>query len=397
MPRETVPGRLADEQGVALPLALLTLLILSMLVIAFGTLATTEPVIANNQLMVAQARAIAEAGVERAIWGLNHSTDPQGIPDPLGQAPAPYDGSQLVMLSVGGVSYGGFRVWVTNGGVANERQVVADGWVPNDAAAARKAKQRIMVTLQKVRFPDPPAGLAVRGELQVGGNTQIDARGDSTCGNKAGTWTTGLTTISGNARIWGQDENETPNQPTDVLQNKSTEIFDQFAFTDADLDLLKAIAKSRGTYYQGTVTFNSSNRLPNGLVFIDTVSGGNIGPSTPTTDFASVSIHGGAPADPSGVFSGWLIVNGGLAISGSFQMRGMVCVQNDLSYTGTGTGQIVGAVITRNIRNISSTTIDTNIGGSAAIVYHCAYARDGGGQVPQGWLIKAGTYKEVSG
>jgi type II secretory pathway component PulK len=58
---------LRDQQGIALPMALLTLLILSTLVIAFAMLATSEPLIATNQKRVAQARAIAESGLERAM------------------------------------------------------------------------------------------------------------------------------------------------------------------------------------------------------------------------------------------------------------------------------------------------------------------------------------------
>src|SRR5216684_750462 len=65
------------ERGVALPMALMCLLILSALIVA------SEPVLANNQLQVAQARAVAESGVERAIWGLNNPANASGIPNPL--------------------------------------------------------------------------------------------------------------------------------------------------------------------------------------------------------------------------------------------------------------------------------------------------------------------------
>ncbi len=54
-------------------MAMLALLILSALVVGFSVLSATEPTIANNQLMVAQARSLAEAGVERAVWALHES------------------------------------------------------------------------------------------------------------------------------------------------------------------------------------------------------------------------------------------------------------------------------------------------------------------------------------
>ncbi|MEK7838438.1 MAG: PilX N-terminal domain-containing pilus assembly protein, partial [candidate division NC10 bacterium] len=87
---------LSGQRGIALPMALIALLILTALVVAFSVLSTSEPTIAANHLRVAQARALAEAGVERAVWALTNSTATGGLLDPLpSPVPAPYDGSQL--------------------------------------------------------------------------------------------------------------------------------------------------------------------------------------------------------------------------------------------------------------------------------------------------------------
>jgi hypothetical protein len=94
-------------------MAMLTLLILSVLIIGFSVLSSSEPTIANNQLRVAQARSLAEAGVERAIWALNRG-DSTALP--------PYDGSQLVPVVTGGNTLGGFRVTVTAGAAALRTQ-----------------------------------------------------------------------------------------------------------------------------------------------------------------------------------------------------------------------------------------------------------------------------------
>ena len=56
--RRRIIGLLTNERGIALPMALLALLVLSTLVIAFALLATSEPLVATNQKMVAQARAV---------------------------------------------------------------------------------------------------------------------------------------------------------------------------------------------------------------------------------------------------------------------------------------------------------------------------------------------------
>ena len=393
--------KLRCQRGIALPMALMILMILSVLIAAFSMLAASEPVLATNQLQVAQARAVAESGLERAIWALNNPGDPAGIPNPLVMAAAPYDGSTAVPVSVNGAQIGTFTVSVTNGATSNERNVVATAWGIAGSGTVLKAKQKITATVYQIRFLDPPAALVVRGEISAGGNSNVDSRSDTSCGNKAGTWSNGVTTIGGSATIYGHDGDNVANQGGDAVQNVLNSAFDPYTYSNSELSALKALAKAQGTYYQGTVSFNASTRLPNGIIYVDTVSGQNIdlngANTTPTSDFASVDIHGNAPADASGIFSGWLIVAGSLSISGNFQMHGMIYVQNDLTYTGTGTGQIDGAIISQNIRDVSATTIDTNTGGNAAIIYNCNYAKYGGGQVPQTWTIESGTYKEISG
>ena len=413
--------RLRDERGIALPMSLLALLILSTLVIAFALLASSEPLVATNQKMVAQARSVAESGLERAIWALNNPTDPNGIPEPLvGAAPAPYDGSAGIPILVNGTQIGLAFVTVTNGVNPNERNVVTVGWVPTNTGSTAKAHQKIQATVSKFLFraSPPPAALTVAGEINAGGNVNIDSRADLSCGAKDGTWSNGTTDTGGSATIYGADGNNTANQSvsgmgaaiTDKRKDVPTSAFDPYILKNADMNTLKAYAIKNGTYFKGSavqgMTFNSGNKLPNGIVFIDTVSGNNIDYNadgtpctgcTPTSDFASVDIHGGFAADPSGIFSGMIVVAGSLAIDGDVTMHGMVYTVNDLTYVGTGNGEIDGAVFSQNVRDVSSTTVDTNGGGNAQINYNCNYASNPGGQLPQGFSIAPGTYKEVSG
>ncbi len=400
------------ERGVALPMALMCLLILSALIVAFSMMAASEPVLANNQLQVAQARAVAESGVERAIWGLNNPANASGIPNPLVTGAAPYDGTTAIAVLINGAQVGVFTVAVTNGASANERNIVATGWTPTNTGSGPKVKQKIQVTVYQTRFLNPPSALTVRGEIGVGGNALIDSRSDTSCGNKAGTFSEGITNVGGSADIYGADGNNVRNQTvtwngvgsaplTDMIQYVPDATFNQYTYSNDELTALKTLARRNGTYYQGTVSFSASNTIPNGIIYVDTVSGTNIDAgganTTPTTDFASVDIHGNAPADASGIFSGMLIVAGSLSISGSFQMHGMVYVLNDFTYLGTGAGQIIGAVMSQNIRDTSTTSIDTTTGGNSTIVWNCGYAKTGGGQLPQTFTIESGTYKEISG
>jgi hypothetical protein len=418
-----------DQRGIALPMALMILLILSALIAAFLVLGASEPTLAANQQRVAQARAMAESGLERAIWALNNPGDASGIPgnnqgmlpNPTGPAPAPYDGSVFVPASLAGIQLGGFRVTVTAGQPlcpsVNDRCIVADGWVPNDTAPSR-VKQRIQVTVTKMRFLGAPVALAVRGELDIGGNSLIDSSRDTSCGNKGGTWSEGLTSLGGSAEVCNYaggcdikgdtptivayDPNNLATLQGDIVTQVPEAVFQSFTYSSDELNMLKAIARAQRTYYQGDVLFNASHPVPNGLIFVDTVSGNNITPDTPSSDFASLRISGDAaahvdPATGNRIFQGWIIVNGSTRIDGLFQMHGLLYVVNDLIYQGIGAGQIVGAVVSQNIRDTSYTSIDSDTGGNSTIIYNCAYAKTGDNQVSQSFTIKLGTYKEVSG
>src|SRR6266436_10076112 len=90
------------QRGIALPMALLTMLILSALIIAFSMMAASEPMLANNQLQVAQARGVAESGVEQAIWALNNPTNVNGVAIVAAPFPAPFDGSVATPVMING-------------------------------------------------------------------------------------------------------------------------------------------------------------------------------------------------------------------------------------------------------------------------------------------------------
>lgn len=399
---------LSDQRGVALPLALMAMVVLAALVVAFAVLASTEPTIANNQLRVAQARAAAESGIERVGW----QTATLGAPIPL-PAAAPYDGSSFVPISVNGTQVGGYRVTVTAGPDPTvDRTVNAQGWAPTETGAG-KAQQRVTAVVTRLALnriaTDTTCALCVRGDLQVGGDASIDSRADTSCGSKKGTMSTqvldplggvvssGLTTISsGSAAVYGADGNGTENELSDMLMAQPPSAFDAFAFKNADINELRKLAKANGTYYQGSVTFNAGNKMPNGIIFVDTTTGQNITPSTPTSEFASVNIQGNHAADPSGIFTGWVFVNGGLTIAGDVKINGLVYAMNDIQYTGTGTGEINGLVVSANVRDTVATTIDTNTGGNAAINFNCSYVQNppvGGGNLPN-WSVSS--YREVS-
>jgi len=398
-----------SERGVALPMALLSLVILSALIAGFSVLSAIEPTIANNQLVVAQARALAEAGVERALWALSNPADAQGIPAAFTTAPSPYDGGRLVPVAAGGHPVGGFRVTVTNGSTVYERRITAVGFVPDDTTAGRRALQKITVTALNPQLivKDPPAALSVRGELRAGGTLRVDSRTDGSCGPKVGTLARGETSLEGaSADIRGAGGDGTarnritdaaggliPAVPGDIVKNASGAVFDGFSLSDADLNALRAFAKARGTYLQGAVRFGAGNRMPDGIIVVDAVGGDGVPPSA----LASVAIDAGAPADPSGVWRGWLIVNGSLAVDGDVRLRGFVYAHSTLDARAAGAVGLSGALVSRNIRDLPGAGIDTGPAADLSIVYNCRDALTGGGKIPGRWSVKGGSYREVSG
>ncbi|MBI1735208.1 MAG: hypothetical protein HYR51_08545, partial [Candidatus Rokubacteria bacterium] len=357
-------------------------------------LGQTEPVVSNNHLRSAQARVLAEAGIERAVWAL--STGALVAPAATTVASSPYNGLQFLTL---GNATGGFTVKVT--GVSSfEVLVDAEGWTPivgrstvtgYDATDVRtKVHRRVQTPLIKLPdFGDTPCALCVKGDLEVKGTAAVSSIADTSCGNKYGVTTAG-TLCLGQAcdptdPNWGNtgsvngstDTNATPNQPDDYQRNVAGSSFDPFMLTASQLDALRALARDYGSYYAGDTTFNSSNRIPSGkpIVFVD----GNMATS-------------GNPYS-GGTFNGWLIVIGTATLAGNGTINGMLYATDDIQ-SSSGTNTINGVVISQNQDNNSG--IDTTTTGNMTINYNCANAR-GNNNFPSGWFPKPGGWKEPSG
>ena len=390
--REALVRLWMDEQGAALPLAIVTLVLLSSLILGLSVMSATEPVIAANQLRTAQARAVAEAGIERALWALANPEAPDGLPDPFpAAAPPPYDASRLILMTPAGAPLGGFRLSVVGGASPNERDVVSVGWAPTDdpGDTRPKAHQRIIATLWRVPAPaeTAPCALCVRGDLEVTEEAAVDARADARCGPKRGAWSSGEVKVASTAKIWGADGNDTANETGDYAQAQPADEALAWIFTEADLLAIKRLARARGSYFRGSVVFSPSSPAPEGLVFVDTLSGAPITLATPLTDLARVEIRGGA-------FRGWIVVAGSLEVSGDARVRGLAYAQDGFAYRGSAPGGIEGQVVTAGVRGGSASL--SRAGDGPALGFDCSAAATGDGTVPRGWMLKAGSYRELS-
>ncbi|HET6379826.1 MAG TPA: pilus assembly PilX N-terminal domain-containing protein [candidate division Zixibacteria bacterium] len=395
-----------NQRGVALPTALIALVVLTALVVAFVTLAENEPVIASNQLRSAEALALAESGVERAIWALQkHLMSPNSSIQPLfddsarGNALAPWDGSNPFAQAPGT-----YTVRLTPGSRPNEVNVESTGWTPDQNAP--QGKRIIQATLQSLALLGksfaPPGALNVNGEVDVRGNATVRASGDR-CGRTRdpakASYSAGRTQVGGSAGICLGDNCIRSCTSPNCAQNApdAAQTFQNLRFTQQELDMLKAIARENGTYwgpgqlgpspgtYNGSVNFTN---VPSGVVFIDTRSGNPPSASNPS-DLASVRITGNNA-------TGLIIVMGSLDVAGNTNYSGLIYVVDDLT-AGNGTAVINGAVIAHNLNNSNGTAIDTSANGNITINYDCAAMDRGGRAVRPGFFVQPGTWRLVSG
>lgn len=380
-------------------MALIALLLLSTLVLALVAMSGTDPVIAGNQHRGAVARALAESGVEWAIWalGARHAGLEASALAGGRVAAAPHDGTALFPLGDGG----GFTVKVT-GVSETEVEVESVGWTSGDRDRARSHRR---VTARLMRLPDlgrlAPCALCVRGDVQVLDSAVVSAAGDTSCGPKAGAAATGLVTVAGQGRVYGADGNDWPNQPSDLATVPGLDA----VTLDADaLAVLKALARSSGTYYgpgspptaeglwTGRVRFDAAHPVPrDGVVFIDTVSGRTPAAGDPG-DYATVEFQ--AAAFQGGRFQGWIIVMGSVtAFDAAGVLEGLLYAVDDIALTGHA--EVNGLVVAANLHEAEGPPADSVVGGLATVTFDCARA-GAAGRVPRGWFLKPGSYREGS-
>jgi hypothetical protein len=375
---------------VALPLAMIMMVALAALTVAFAVLAQSEPIIAANHTHVSQARSLADSGIQRAIWALTNPGAPGGIAAMASgsTADAPYDGSAFVTLG----SLGGFVVRVARdvSQPATERTVTAVGWLPTKDAANTNPHRKVQVVLQQglVRWLDPPCAICVAGDTQVGGSARVDSR-ENGCGGGTPPTTAvrsgGTTHIDSSGDVYGYG-NDLKNEPADYADGSSTAFF---TYTAAELAKWKSLARQRGTYYTGAVTSIPAS----GIVFIDTTTGAPFTEGTPDSEAGTLTLAGGA------TFDGIIIVAGSVTVTGSRTFNGLIYALNDLTLGGSVT--VNGAIASENRKDTSFTNIDSSATGAVRVSYNCDYVRNGGSpgnpQVSTAWTVKDGTYFETQG
>jgi hypothetical protein len=361
---------------------MIALLLLTVLLMAFAVVSTSEPTIAANHVRAARARALAEAGVEHARRALASR-----IPDPLpaAGAGAPYDGRTFFPLGPDG----GFEVAVTAGAVPTERAIQALGHAPRPSPGGINGSRRqLVLTVHRLPWLDPPAPLTAGGDVVIAGDVIIDARSDAGCGPKAGVHAAG--TVAAGGVVYGHGDDVDSGGPPDRV-SVARSLAAGLGFGQTDLATVRAIAQCCGVYLAGDQTFDRSHRLPGtGLVFVDTPDGATLscaGPAPADGCGPLVRVLGDAAPPGESRFTGWLIVNGALEWSAETPVRGLLYAHDTVTLAGPGA--VDGAVVSRNVSGRPSRIEGTSL------AWQCQAARTGAGTVPLAWLPKAGTFREV--
>lgn len=426
------------ERGIALPLAVLTLLIVVSLTLAVGALSAPEPVIASNHLLAAQALAAAESGLEAARVALSspHALATRFAPT-LAEAP---------LTRIPGTS-AGYRIAMSVDGAwtvfekANQRRVVvtgvaAGGEVVDLDAAANRALRTVEATLRRASllntlFVPAAALLAGGGSLKA----EIDARQEATPGIDgwcaragesamplAGAVADGAHALDNRGLVWGPGD-DVPNEPGRDVRHRDAApppdfLLANHAFTPEELAALKALAISTGTFHRASpLVFAAHAPLPaqGSVVYVE----GDIEIEAYGTDT---------------VWSGWLIAvaPAGPGSGGRIAVRclppcapawrrltvdGLLYADDRFEVDTAGANRLFtvnGAVIARNLGGISSRVAPER---AADVRLRLRCQGDGASQrgvrdaiigTPEttgvfdprarsGWFLKSGSYREIAG
>jgi hypothetical protein len=426
-----------DERGIALPLAVLALMIAVQLTLALSAMSAPEVAIASNHLLAVQARAAAESGLDAARVALsNPHILSTSFPAALAAAP-------LIRIPGTGA---GYRIamaidpaW-TVFEKANQRRVTVAGLAALGHAIDLDATEsRAVATLEAILRRDslPSTLLVPAPALLAGGGllkTEIDARRDP--GQDFEPWCARpgqiLTPLGGAAAggahvvenaglVWGPGD-AVPNEAgRDLLHGGAAppdSLFASYAFTPEELAALKALAVSMGTFYQGRpVVFGAHAPLPaaGSLVYVE----GDV----------EVEAYGNDTA-----WTGWLVAVGpsGPGSGGRIAFRcdpgcssawsrltvnGLLYAEDRLEVATAGANRsltVNGAVITRNLGGIAN-RLEPERAADVRIALRCQ--GDGGArrgvrdaiagtaetigvfdrEGRAGWFLKPGSYREIAG
>ena len=402
-----------DERGIAVVVAMVALLALSALVMAFLSMSAFEPQISANLAAGTQARYLAEAGVEAAFDNLANTADWDTALLTATCTTGALAPNTLLAMAIPGktTASGTYTVRVRNDCFVGDATTSADNvltgvTLETVANATNDTNNRLIVTstgtigtttrtvkvvIRKIQMPTINAALAFPGanaDVDFSGSA-FTIRGIDTAMGSETTNGTGPNVLGISV---GDAANETVvqaglanNQQNSVSGKSDTDpattstgagtVGHDTTLTSATVsDFVSALKSAadisltaNGSDFSISNMGSTCSTAPNGATCWGT-----------TTDPKIVYLKGdsaGNGLDISGTSSGTgilIIENGTLDITGNFTWNGPIIVSGTgvkVRYHGGGNQTIWGGVIVNELSNDGTTNLEADIAGNAKIFY----------------------------
>jgi Tfp pilus assembly protein PilX len=405
-----------DEGGVAIVLAMVVLLALSTLVVAFLAVSAFEPQISANLTAATQARYVAEAGIEAAFDYLAINTDWSAALAAAGATcatggvvPTTTQNNALPGLNA---TSGTFTVRVRNDCLNGDTLVTGAALdTANGGGATTDKNNRLILTstgtlgtatktikviLRKATLPTINAALAfpgVNADVDFSGSSftirGVDTQMGSQTADGTGNPVYGIS-VGESANEAGLDSALANNQqnsvsglsqsdPNATTTGNGTVAFDTSLTREAVTDFVNAIKGNadiainapNGSGFTIQNIGESCSTNVNSSSCWGTTTNPKIvyvkGNATSTSSYTALDISGNSTG------TGILIVeSGGVDITGNFQWNGPIIITGTgvkLRYHGGGDQSIWGSVIVNELASDGVANLEADISGNAKIFY----------------------------
>lgn len=411
-----------NERGVALVMALMILLTLTGLVLAFLSVSAFEPQISRNHSDTVRARYVAEAGFEYAYdtlatninsWNtyLDGATCTTGAVLGTANSTLPgltsANGTFTVRVRNDCKSGDNKLTGVTVEASANATNDTNNKLVVTSTATIGNTTRTITVVVSRAVVPPINGALAFPGtqaDANFNGSTFVIDGRDTRMSDSPGSPTGGANAVYGIAVNGGLPALETQienslanNQQNDVKglnQNQPTPPVNP-PLTTSGANTLRsdsALTSQAVTDYvaalkaHADITINSSPSSPYSINNIGSTCASNVNSSTcwgTTSKPKIVYINGNLPdlntqftaLDVAGSSSGTgilIVENGSVDISGNFRWNGPIIITGNnvgIRYRGGGSQSVYGATIVNELNNDGPANLEGDIRGNANLLY----------------------------
>ncbi len=400
-----------NEKGVALPLALFVLVMLSGLLLAFLTMSGMEPSVAANLNDVTRARYVAESGLE---WAFDQLVAAAAQPNGWNNLLTANGGQMATGMALPGFTAfaGTFSVTIRNDNLANDNQITGQ---PVDPGGATNDTNNVVILTslgtfngatrqlqQVVSHPDLnlPGGVNLPGigtNTTFSGNSFTITGNDTNLDNSAGAGIAGLCPPKvlgigvANAATESIVQASLSNQQKDNVTGKQQTppgpgIGDNTIAPDATLTpaQIAQFVSAVKPYADISLQASTANQLSYQNLG-DTCAANLNDPNCWGTTSNPKIVYVKGTVDPAQAFyamsvsgtstgAGVLIIeDGDLNITGDFRWEGLVIVTGQyvgLRYGGGGNQTMYGGVVVNETASANS-EVEVDAMGNAKILYSC--------------------------